>query len=112
MPSPGWKAIGQRFLNTIEQTNTRYSGRRRRLMQEIWKRGLATGLGKGGNPFDEFSEKLWSDTWLFYANSIRFSSAMAGGGDYGVFADGRYHLSKTLQELQDWLEARKPAKKQ
>jgi len=32
---------------------------------------------------------------------------MGGGGDYGVFADGRYHLSKTLWELNDWLEMRK-----
>jgi hypothetical protein len=28
---------------------------------------------------------------------------MGGGGDYGVFADGRYHLSKRLLELNDWL---------
>ena len=99
-----------RFLNTIEQTNgSTLAGTQ--IMQEIWKRGLAAGPGKGGNPFDEFSEKLWSDTWLFYANSIRYTSAMGGGGDYGVFADGRYHLMKSVRELDDWLEARKSAKK-
>ena len=99
-----------RFLNTIEQTNsTTLAGTQ--IMQEIWKRGLAAGPGKGGNPFDEFSEKLWSDTWLFYANSIRYTSAMGGGGDYGVFADGRYHLMKSVRELYDWLEMRKSLKK-
>jgi hypothetical protein len=92
-----WK----RMENTIRETNeaTRTSTQ---LMQEIWKRGGAAGLAAGANPFDEFIEKKWSNTWLFYANSIRFSSAMAGGGDYGVFADGRYSLSQTLQEMADW----------
>ena len=99
-----------RFLNTIEQTNaTTLAGTQ--IMKDIWKRGLATGPDKGGNPFDEFSEKLWSDMWLFHANSVRFSSAMGGGGDFGVFADGRYQLMKTLKELEDWLEARKSVKK-
>jgi hydroxylamine dehydrogenase len=44
--------------------------------------------------------------WLLYANNIRFVSAMAGGGDYGVFEDGRYHLTNTLMNMQDWLERR------
>jgi hypothetical protein len=29
---------------------------------------------------------------------------MAGGGDYGTFADGRYQLKQTIMELHDWLE--------
>jgi len=77
------------------------------IMQEIWKHGYAEGIAKGGSPFDEAVEKQWSDTWLFYANTIRFSSAMAGGGDYGVFSNGRYQLSKEIQALADWLETRK-----
>jgi hydroxylamine dehydrogenase len=109
--SKSWEeGFWARFLNTIEQTNSATLAGTQ-LMQEIWKRGLAAGPGKGGNPFDEFSEKLWSNTWLFYANSIRYSAAMGGGGDYGVFADGRYHLMKSVMELQDWLEARKSTKK-
>ncbi len=92
-----WK----RMETTIRETNeaTRVSTQ---LMQNIWKRGGAAGLAAGANPFDEFIEKKWTDTWLFYANSIRFSSAMAGGGDYGVFANGRYFMSQTLQEMADW----------
>jgi hypothetical protein len=28
---------------------------------------------------------------------------MAGGGDYGVFANGRYQLSQSIQEIADYL---------
>ncbi|MHC1725772.1 MAG: multiheme c-type cytochrome [Syntrophobacteraceae bacterium] len=96
------------FLNTIESTNattltaTQY-------MLDIWKSGLAVNHEKGGNPFDESIEKIWTDIWLFYANTIRFSSAMGGGGDYGVFADGRYQLKKSVQALKELAESR-PAK--
>ncbi len=99
-----------RFVNTIQATNaaTRTATE---IMSEIWRSGLATNHTKGGNPFDEFIEKVWSDVWLFYANTVRFASAMAGGGDYGVFADGRYHLMKAVRELEDWMQSRNPQKK-
>ena len=74
-----------------------------RLLQEIWSRGYAQGPEAGGSPFDEAIERRWADIWLLYANSIRFASAMAGGGDYAVFADGYYSHSKRLSELQEWL---------
>ena len=77
------------------------------IMGDIWKHGFAEALDRGGNPFDEAVEKKWTLTWLFYGNSIRFASAMAGGGDYGVFAGGRYQLSQTIVELNDWLNLRK-----
>ena len=76
-------------------------------MIEIWQGGFAAGLSQDNNPFDEAIEKKWSDSWLFYANTIRFASAMGGGGDYGVYANGRYQLSQTLLELDDWLKLRK-----
>jgi hydroxylamine dehydrogenase len=92
-----------RFENTIGETNgqTRTATQ---LMEDIWRHGFAD---KKDSPYDEAIERKWSDSWLFYANSIRFASAMAGGGDYGVFDDGRYQLSKTLLELNDWLEMQK-----
>jgi hypothetical protein len=31
---------------------------------------------------------------------------MGGGGDYGVFADGRYHQSSNIFQLHDWLMLR------
>ena len=72
-------------------------------MQRIW----AAELADPGHPFDEAVERRWSDAWLFYANSTRFAASMAGGGDYGVFADGRYQLSQTVLDLADWLDMRK-----
>lgn len=97
-----------RFVKTIELTNESTLAATR-LMGDIWDRGLATGIAKGGNPFDEYIEKVWSDIWLFYANTTRFASAMAGGGDYGAFADGRYHTMKATRELEDWLASRSKA---
>jgi hypothetical protein len=32
---------------------------------------------------------------------------MGGGGDYGVFADGRYQLSRAILEIDDWLRLQK-----
>lgn len=97
-----WK----RFENTIETTN-RDILTATNLMAEIWSRGFARGLGQQGSPFDEAIERTWLESWLFYANTVRFASAMGGGGDYGVFADGRYQLSGRIRELSDWLELRK-----
>lgn len=103
----GWVENHYRRLDhTILETNQRTLAATR-IMEEIWKRGLATGLDRGGNPFDEYPEIIWSDGWLFHANTIRFASAMAGGGDYGVFADGRYHAARNLQQLADWLQSRR-----
>ncbi|WP_419658918.1 hypothetical protein Dvar_77820 [Desulfosarcina variabilis str. Montpellier] len=103
----GWvEGHWRRYTNTIERTN-RAIGTITELMTEGWRRGYAQGLDQGGNPFDEHSERLWSDAWLFYANTVRFASAMAGGGDYGVFADGRYQLSRTMADLHKWLAQRR-----
>jgi hypothetical protein len=93
----------ERFENTIEETNAKTLAATR-IMQDIWQLGLAS---RQGSIYDEAIERKWSETWLFYANTIRFASAMGGGGDYGVFADGRYQLSRTLLELDDWLRLQK-----
>ncbi|MFP4476198.1 MAG: multiheme c-type cytochrome [Desulfatibacillaceae bacterium] len=96
----------ERFHNTIETTNDSVLAATK-IMSDIWTEGYATGLAQGGNPFDEEIERRWGDIWLFYANTVRFASAMAGGGDYGTFADGRYQLSKAVQDLFSWLELRR-----
>jgi len=103
------KGHWNRYENTIDTTN-RATLTATRIMKDIWKRGLARGIVKGGNPFDEAVERKWSDIWLFYANTIRFASAMAGGGDYGVFANGRYQLTKEVAELKDWMDLRKESR--
>ena len=89
----------QRFENTIQETNGDIriaTG----IMEDIWQGGYAD---LKTNPFDEAIEKRWTDTWQFHANTIRFASAMGGGGDYGVYADGRYQLTQALLEMNDWL---------
>lgn len=80
------------------------------IMETIWKQGLAYGLGQDASPFDEAIERKWTDVWLFYANHVRYSAAMAGGGDMGVFENGRYHLAKTVVDMQDWRNLRTMAR--
>jgi hydroxylamine dehydrogenase len=95
-----------RFENTLRETNAS-TREATRIIQEVWAAGLASGPDQKASPFDEGIERRWADTWLIYANTIRFASAMGCGGDYGVFADGRYQLNKAIVELHDWLELRK-----
>jgi hypothetical protein len=104
----GWvTGYFKRLDNTIEATNAAVLTATQQ-MQMVWKKGYAQGIsaGNGNSMFDEYIERRWCDAWLLYANNIRFVSAMAGGGDYGVFEDGRYHLSKTIMEIQDWYNLR------
>lgn len=106
--SSGWTAgFFKRLDNTIATSNDAVLTATQQ-MQAIWKNGLAqeASKGNGSSMFDEYIERRWCDTWLLYANNIRFVSAMAGGGDYGVFEDGRYHLTKTIMEIQDWFDMR------
>jgi hypothetical protein len=92
-----------RLENTIKETNANVL-LATKIMDEIWRDGYAD---QKNNPFDDAVEKKWTDIWQFYANTIRFASAMGCGGDYGVYADGRYKLSQALMELNDWLKLRK-----
>jgi hypothetical protein len=99
------KGFWRGFEHTIQETNAQtLTGTR--IMRRIWKSGLARGLDRGASPFDEAIERKWQLIWLFYGNSIRFTAAMAGGGDYGVFANGRFQLSQRISELNDWLTLR------
>jgi hypothetical protein len=91
-----------RFENTIKTTNE-MTLTATKIMLEAWNKGVAKGLAQNDSIFNEAIEKKWVEQWLFYANSTRFASAM-GGADYGVFANGRWTLSKNLQEMMDWLE--------
>ena len=75
-----------------------------------WGKGLAKGLDKKDSIFNEAIERMWAEQWLFYANSTRFASAM-GGADYGVFADGRWYMSKNIQQMADWLRFLEAAQK-
>jgi hypothetical protein len=95
----------ERLDHSISATNAQVHTATQ-LMQIIWQKGLAQGAANGGSLFDEYIERRWSDAWLLYANSTRFVSAMAGGGDYGVFDEGRYQLTQSIMRMQEWLDTR------
>jgi len=92
----------ERFENTIKTTNE-MTLTATKIVSTAWEKGAAQGLPQGANLFDEAIEKKWVEQWLFFANSTRYASAMAGA-DYGVFANGRWYMSKNIQEMHDWLE--------
>jgi hydroxylamine dehydrogenase len=101
--SEAWvKGQFERFENTIRTTNE-LTLAATKIMLEAWSKGAAKGLAQNDSLFNEAIEKKWVEQWLFYGNSTRFASAMAGA-DYGVFANGRWYLNKNLQEMVDWLE--------
>jgi hypothetical protein len=101
--SQGW-VDGQfaRFENTIKTTNE-MTLTATKILLTAWEKGAAKGLADNDSIFNEAIEKKWIEQWLFYANSTRFASAMAGA-DHGAFANGRWYMSKNIQEMMDWLE--------
>jgi len=99
----------ERLENTLKTTN-RMTLTATRILFSAWEKGAAKGPSQKGSIFDEAIEKMWVEQWLFYANSTRFASAMTGA-DYGAFANGRWHLSKNIQKMLDWLELKMRMKK-
>ncbi len=69
---------------------------------ELMKKAWNIHLADPSNPFDEFIERLWVRTWLYYANSVRLSAAM-GGADYGVFERGREYLTTVIAQMRHLL---------
>lgn len=69
------------------------------LMQAGWDQKLADP----SNPFDEVLEQYWIKQWLFYANSVRYGSAM-GGPDYAAFKNGWWHMTHNLETMQKIVE--------
>jgi hypothetical protein len=69
------------------------------LLVSAWNKGLADQ----SNPFDEAIEQKWLAQWLFYANSVRYASAMSGP-DYAAFKLGWWELTKNLQEMHGLIE--------
>jgi hydroxylamine dehydrogenase len=101
--SNGWvQGQFKRFENTIRITNEMTLAATK-ILFSAWERGAAKGLAQNDSIFNEAIEKKWVEQWLFFANSTRYASAMAGA-DYGVFANGRWYMAKNIQEMVDWLE--------
>ena len=71
------------------------------LLLKAWQEGWADQ----SNPFDEVIEQKWIRQWLFYANSVRYGSAM-GGPDYAAFKNGWWALTENLQEIRDLIEVK------
>jgi len=74
-----------------------------KLVLDAW----VSGIEDKTNPFDETIEKMWVKQWLFYCNSIRYSSAMTGAPDYSSFKNGWWYLSENLSHMKDWIELKK-----
>ena len=91
-----------KMQHAIETTN-RMTLAATKIVLTAWDKGAAKGLAQKDNIFNESIEKMWVEQWLFYANSTRFAAAM-GGADYGVFANGRWYMSKNVQQMTDWLK--------
>jgi len=91
----------ERLENTIKTTNE-MTLTATKILVSAWEKGAAKGLKQNDSIFNEAIERKWTEQWLFYANSTRLASAMAGA-DYGVFANGRWYLSKNIHEMLDWL---------
>jgi hypothetical protein len=91
--------------STIKETNEMTLAATK-LMLDAWKAGIEDRT----NPFDETIEKMWVKQWLFYCNSIRYSSAMTGAPDYTAFKNGWWYLTETLNQMKDWMELKKKAK--
>jgi hydroxylamine dehydrogenase len=100
--SSGWvQGHFDRLENTVKTTNA-MTLTATQILLSAWDAGIARGPAQKDSIFNEAIEKMWVEQWLFYANSTRLASAM-GGADYGVFANGRWYLSKNIQEMLDWI---------
>lgn len=66
------------------------------MMQRAW----ADGIASKDNLFDEPIEILWTEQWLFFANSIRYASAMGGAPDTATFHRGFWSIHKAIEEIR------------
>jgi len=71
------------------------------LLVNAWDKKIADQ----SNPFDEEIERKWIKQWLFYANSVRYASAM-GGPDYAAFKNGWWYLTHNLEAMKDFITLR------
>jgi len=89
------------FESAIDTTN-KMTLAATQILLSAWEQGAAKGMAQGDSIFNEAIEKAWVEQWLFYANTTRYAAAMIGA-DYGAFANGRWQMSKNIQEMMDRL---------
>jgi hydroxylamine dehydrogenase len=68
----------------------------------ILTKAIEKGLTDPENLFDESLEILWVRHWLFYANSIRMATAMAGP-DYSSFKNGWWEIQLNKRQMENEL---------
>lgn len=90
-----------RFSNSVREAD-KMVWAATELMLEAWQNELADQT----NPFDEAIEQKWVEQWLFYANSVRYASAMMGP-DYAAFKNGWWKLTKNLQDLKEAIRSKR-----
>jgi hypothetical protein len=97
--SSGWTQEHFAKLDRTNQETDTMVKTAMQLMLQAWEKGLVDN----SNPFDEYLEHKWLQQWLFYANSVRYASAMAGP-DYAAFKNGWWYLNKNLREMRHHLD--------
>lgn len=91
-----------KLARTIEETDYMIKTATN-LITKVWDKKIEDKT----NPFNEAIEKMWIRQWLFYANSIRYASAMTGAPDYTSFKNGWWYLDETIQQMMDWTKFKK-----
>ncbi|MFB0564108.1 MAG: multiheme c-type cytochrome [Candidatus Aminicenantaceae bacterium] len=94
-----------RFHSTLEEADKMVRAATE-LIMEAWNSKCADP----SNPFDEAVEHSWIEQWLFFANSVRYASAMIGP-DYAAFKNGWWKLTKNLQEMNKYITRNRMIKK-
>jgi len=94
-----------KLANTIQETDAMTLAATN-LMTEAW----STGIADKGNPFDEPIEQRWTRQWLFFANSVRYASAMTGAPDYAAFKHGWWDMTNTIVEMRELIDLKSSLK--
>ncbi len=82
--------------STIRETND-MTLQAEKLLKTAWDEKLADP----SNPFNEEIEIDWVTQWLFYANTMRYGSAMTGAPDFVAFKQGWWDLTRNLQKMRN-----------
>jgi hydroxylamine dehydrogenase len=101
--STDWTEMHFAKLDSTLQETDKMTLAATKLISEAWRLGIADK----SNPFDEALEQKWIKQWLFFGNSVRYSSAMTGAPDYAAFKYGWWDLTNNLQEMRDKIEMKK-----
>ncbi len=89
-----------KLASTILETNAMTQAATH-LMIEAWNEGLEDK----NNPFDEPIEQRWTKEWLFFANSVRYASAMTGAPRYAVFKNGWWDMTNNnIAEMKEMID--------